>query len=517
MSYTAHYVGSGGNDANSGLTWALRKLTLNGAEDTPLTAARHTVYVAPGTYRELLTCDLSGPTAYATGTVSVTKGSKTVTGLSTLWAANAEANDWFQCPVLASGTDGVTDGSSTFVSANGNFQAGHVGLTIRISTKAAAIIATVVDSDTITLADTAGTAVTPSAASGLTYNVGPSSPHKVASVDSDTQITLVDAWDDPTLTTLAYQVWGHIEYIGDYLGTNTDGVGGVVRITGSADDIALTRANCITATSINKRTFSGFLMDGTSSNIISTATACSNWAIYQCYIQSYSTSSIIVFSGTGVNNTVMSCFITGEFRQVQFTHSTTVDNAGGLTQNCILFSSYGSCVDSVRIGGISVKNCLMLGSTGAKITTALTVGQATTVNNCLIHTVGVGFQATAVGEILEDYNNIIGCNTARTNTTIGAHSKVNLTVLETRWFFNAIYANAAGKLITPFDLASDSGLLNVAGLNPPILDMRRQTLQDAQREWGALEYDSTLKAMGGFIKTASGLPLTNIKTINGLA
>lgn len=56
---TTRYVGPGGNDGNSGLTWALRKLTLNGVEDTPVVAG-DTVYVGPGVYREQLTCDIDG-------------------------------------------------------------------------------------------------------------------------------------------------------------------------------------------------------------------------------------------------------------------------------------------------------------------------------------------------------------------------------------------------------------------------------------------------------------------------
>lgn len=53
-----YYVGPGGNNANSGLSWALRKLTLAGAE--AVVAAGDTVYVGPGTYREQLTCTISG-------------------------------------------------------------------------------------------------------------------------------------------------------------------------------------------------------------------------------------------------------------------------------------------------------------------------------------------------------------------------------------------------------------------------------------------------------------------------
>ncbi len=45
---TTYFVGIGGSDAANGLTWANRKLTLNGAEDVPVVAA-DTVYVGPGT------------------------------------------------------------------------------------------------------------------------------------------------------------------------------------------------------------------------------------------------------------------------------------------------------------------------------------------------------------------------------------------------------------------------------------------------------------------------------------
>lgn len=54
-----YYVGSGGNNGNNGLSWANRKLTLNGVEDIPV-AAGDIVYVAPGSYNEMLTLDVSG-------------------------------------------------------------------------------------------------------------------------------------------------------------------------------------------------------------------------------------------------------------------------------------------------------------------------------------------------------------------------------------------------------------------------------------------------------------------------
>lgn len=56
---TDRYVGIGGNDGSNGLSWANRKLTLNGAEDTPVVAG-DTVYVGPGAYREQLATDVDG-------------------------------------------------------------------------------------------------------------------------------------------------------------------------------------------------------------------------------------------------------------------------------------------------------------------------------------------------------------------------------------------------------------------------------------------------------------------------
>ena len=56
---TTRYVGKGGSDSADGLSWANRKLTLNGVEDTPVVAGDE-IIVGPGIYREQLTCDVSG-------------------------------------------------------------------------------------------------------------------------------------------------------------------------------------------------------------------------------------------------------------------------------------------------------------------------------------------------------------------------------------------------------------------------------------------------------------------------
>ena len=349
-----YYVGIGGNDGSAGTAWSTRKLTLNGAEDIPV-AAGDTVYVGAGTYRELLTVDVSG---------------------------------------------------------------------------------------------TAGNPIT---------------------------------------------------YIGDYTGANTDKVGGVIRITGSADDIALTRANCITATSKNYRTFQGFLMDGCSSTLIVLTSSCSNWVIDKCFCQPDAAQAISV-GGTGTTNTIQNCVIFGTTlsASILFTHTGVVDNAAHLVQNCIIISG-GDAVRFVRVGGTTIKNSTFVGtSNGVKITTAITIGQTETVNNCLFHAIGTALVATVTGEITENYNNFIACSTNRTNVNTGANSLAYITMFDPRWAFEMMFNNK--KQTTPFDLMLGSPLIEVAGTSPTTTDLRNSAVVGSNREWGALEYNADVQS--GIIRQA---------------
>jgi hypothetical protein len=177
---TTRYCGLGGSDANDGLSWANRKLTLNGVEDTPV-AAGDLCYIGPGVYRELLTVDVSG------------------------------------------------------------------------------------------------------------------------------------------------SVGSPITYVADVSGEHTDGIGGVVRITGSDNDTTVTRASCITGTSKDYRTFRGFVLDTTSSNIIALVTACSNWIIEDCYFGTPTGGNQISVAGTGTTNTIRRCvFRPSNNANIFITHSVDV-------------------------------------------------------------------------------------------------------------------------------------------------------------------------------------------------
>ena len=244
-----YYVGVGGNDANSGLTWALRKLTLNGAEDVPV-AAGDTVYVGPGTYRETLTVDVSG---------------------------------------------------------------------------------------------TAGNPIT---------------------------------------------------YIGDYLGTNTDGVGGVVRITGSDNDQTATRAQCINSSGKNYRTFSGLLVDVATTACISNAGNGTNWIVDKCVVIAGPTSIGILVSGTGTTNVIQNTVVyVANGRGISITHTSTVNNTADEINNTVVIGSAAATSIGVdRVGGITIRNVIVCGSGNAvRVITALAVGQVLTLNNSLIISMFSGF------------------------------------------------------------------------------------------------------------------------------
>ena len=292
---TVYYVGAGGNDGNSGLTWALRKLTLNGAEDEPVVAG-DTVYVAPGVYRESLTVDVSGG---------------------------------------------------------------------------------------------AGTPIT---------------------------------------------------YIGDYRGVYTDGIGGVVRITGSDDDMATTRATCLAANTKNYRTFRGFIFNGSSSVVLNLVDI-QNWIIDQCcIIGSITAGSTIQITGANIlTNTISNCYIQSKAGSysILFSHGVPVDDTAQVVENCILINNG---ISVAGIGGITIRNnhILYADNYGLYVTLALTVGQTITVNNNLIHGCAVGLRCQAVAEVLEDYNNFTSNTTDRNTVNVGANSLTYIPNFDYRWFFEAV-------------------------------------------------------------------------------
>ncbi len=300
-----------------------------------------------------------------------------------------------------------------------------------------------------------------------------------------------------------------IEYRGDYAGliwANPTGI--VPRITGSNNDIAAFRASCISATTKSYRTFTNFILDTVTLRVIELLTGCTNITIDKCYALNAPLGSNLIYTDDANQSTIIisNCLLDGSSTGaygIYFTHTVTVSNAGHIIQNCVLRGGgNGYSIGSVRVGGITVKNCyLTRGNGGIRVVTALAVGQTITVNNCIFESVAYALYATALGQIMEDFNNFWNVSAPRTNVAVGANSLAYPTMPDARWFFQVVNAgagpNSPTQVVSPFDLASYSQLINVAGLAPTATDMRGTGTIGAQREWGTLEYDTTLKLAGG--------------------
>lgn len=348
---TIRYCGPGGSDANSGLSYASRKLTLNGIEDTPVVAG-DVCYIAPGVYRELLTVDVSG---------------------------------------------------------------------------------------------TSGNPIT---------------------------------------------------YIGDVSGEHTDGVGGPVRVTGSDNDQTATRANCITATSKDYRTFRGFTLDTTTSNLLTLLTSCGNCIVEDCYFAGPGANvNLVNVGGTGTTNTLRRCvFAAGRSSGLIFTHTVAVDNSGHLVENCLFFGfPVFAALRSDRVGGVTVKHCTFWGNAGAvRVATALTVGQTITVNDCLVIHNSTGFQAaTAPGtneEITENYNALWGNSTDRSNVSTGANSNAYPPLFQPPVFLAGIQYPW-----NPFALSQWSPVRRLTGTGMAATGLYGITrpATDSKKSWGAVQYNDT--------------------------
>jgi hypothetical protein len=346
-----YYVGSGGNDGNSGATWALRKLTLNGAEDIPV-AAGDTVYVGPGVYRELLTCDVSG------------------------------------------------------------------------------------------------------------------------------------------------SVGSPITYIGDVTGENTDGVGGVVRITGSDNDTTTTRNNCISSGQ-DYRTFRGFAMDLTSAPIISFDTSGDNNIIEDCSFQHCTDANGMIYIN-GANqedNIIRQCIFRDGAYGIRFRHTSTVASTNQLIENCIFMFLEDDCILVDDIDDITIKNCLFNGIGDDAVDVLDSTGNTqVTINNCILMGCnGSALEGVATTDIIEDYNTFYNNNADRTNTNTGANSQTYPPL-----FLPPILFDGIKMPWDTFALSEWSAVNAIAGTGESTDDLYGITrpTTSAKKSWGPIQFHDMERETG---------------------
>lgn len=468
---------SGGSDSNDGLTYATAFATPNHFEAvSPL--AGDELRFAPGTYRLSVSLVASGGNAYATGTVSCTRGSAVITGSGTAWLANAFASQgMFKVSQIAHGTDGVSNGTTTFTSAAGNFQASMIGMVIRINGKSPYTITAVASATSITLSGS------PSAGSSLTYDVGGEPTLEILSVDSNTQITLKEAWAGPTVTGLAYTTWQDIRYIGDEDGQLTDGIGGRIRITGSDDDLTIARNSCLTNSAKSYRTFRNLYFGETSGTVI--INTGDHIVIENCCV--YRAPSGINNSGAGAlhnsyrKNRIEQMTATGMI----FTHTATVDNCGCVVENTLFLSIVSNAISCTRVGGIMVRNISSPGCRMAQVATAspATGQNGISIYNSLGSATATAFAALVTTDIFENYNGVDNYTTPRVNTNTGANSQIYPMLMDSPLLSLGIH-NPIPGMLSPL-----SAYIALASFLPAITDLYG-TIRPATPSWGCVQYEA---------------------------
>ena len=282
-----------------------------------------------------------------------------------------------------------------------------------------------------------------------------------------------------------------ITYVADLTGEHTDGIGGIVRLTGTSNDRSAASANCIVATSASRtyRTFRGFSFDTTTSHLISVTDA-TNWIIEDCIFQppAGNFNAIAVSGSAQAAITIRRCKnFSVRASIVQFTHTATVNNAGHLVENCENVGSFaGVRID--RVGGITVKNNTFLGAAhGVRVLTAITVGQTVTVNNnTFVACTSGALQGTVSGEIIEDYNTFFANGADRTNVATGANSvtypplflpPLLLANYKFPWWFGELSEWSQVRRIAGSNMSTDD-----------LFGMPRPTT-DAKKSWGATQFN----------------------------
>ena len=418
------WVGPSSAGGADGTSWADRYGALNDVEDNPV-AAGDQVHVGPGVYRELLTVDVSGGNTYAVGTVSLTNGSPTVTGAGTTFVGNVfPTAGYFHVRYAENGADGVVAGDNSFTSAGADFDAGHAGMIIQINAEGAYKIATVTDANTLVLSDPNGLGW-PGPADPVTWSIMSGQGHySIASVDDNTTLTLDEPWQGPTLDGLSYLTFQAIEYIADVTGEVTDGIGGIVRITGSDNDTTAARASCIATSGFDYRVFLGFTLDLTSGTMVD-LTSGEHILLEGITLQCSVSFAINITGADQLAHTLRHCiFMHNGSTNLQLNHGADVDDSGHVIENCRLYNTTGDNVIINNIGGNTFKSDFLLGG-GDTIdcSGSPTTGQTTVVTGCiLVQSSGNALEATTLGDIIEDYNNFWENTALRSNVGIGGNS-----------------------------------------------------------------------------------------------
>jgi len=262
------------------------------------------------------------------------------------------------------------------------------------------------------------------------------------------------------------------------------GVRGKARITGSDNDATITRASAIVCAN-NFRVFRGFHVHATSTQGVY-LNNCTNCEVDRCTFTDHIGTLVVVDGATQSNHLIHRCKMwCVKFGGVSFSHTVTLNNTGHITENCdIIATNAGStsAISTARVAGLTVRNCNILGGVrGVQVATALAGGQSINVNNCQFAGLNICFAATIAGEIIENFNNLFGNYTDRSNTNVGANS-VSKPPL---WQTNLL--TLGNTVLIPEDYDPLSAFISIAGTGVAADDIYGTTRLNPS-SWGSYQY-----------------------------
>jgi hypothetical protein len=306
-----------------------------------------------------------------------------------------------------------------------------------------------------------------------------------------------------------------ITYIGDVTGQNTDGVGGVVRITGSDNDTTAARSYAVISNGKDYRTFSGFLMDTCSAQVIVTYGNATDWIVTDCVLHNAAAQPLLnyILASGDANFSVKRCVFWHLYPRstnvscVRISASESVTNANVLVENCLCYGAEAG-VRIEYVGGCTVKACTFTHSQyGVVIGTNPAAGQMNTIYNCIFTGLDYGISAPTSGAtyLTENYNTFSGVSTARSNCNTGANS---ITYPALFMFSPVVYGM---KLPQPSlgELSRWSQVSRRAGTAMATDDLYGITrpTTDSKKSWGAVQYQEAIRGTVTYSSSAASLKL----------
>jgi len=344
------------------------------------------------------------------------------------------------------GTDGVTNGTTTFTAATGTFSQADVNKLIMIGTKARYRITAVGSTTSITLSDL------PSAGSSLTWKVGgavltiaallstANSPAGTI-LGGDTIYIGAGVYREvaPTLPTPTFELVIEGDVTGFWTGDR-----GMVQVTGyTTDDRTAPSATSMWSFAGKSNfTFNRFVFVGGTGSVLTVSTTSQHLNFNDC--------AFLTQGGISYTDTIPF----GTYRDINFTRCYFGPTGGGLQsvtatsgtgnhydvgiayRNCMIVGYASSTVMSLtnsgtavgKGGGMKVLGCTFVGgSTCIASAASVSIAIPTQVYGCVFFGTNVSLSANAFGQIVEGGNMFYG-GTPRQNVGLGAGSVPGATI-----------------------------------------------------------------------------------------